>query len=493
MRVDLVENMLTFLKNPDVDSPPDDSVWALAAELALRTGDAACVSALLSEQAVPLPSAERLAAHGKVRPVALGTFLSRPDLPPEVLLSYIRREQRPGVLLPIAEMQGLSDAVYSQLAKSQAVSVLSALIVNTTVPPVVKQAVFERCAARIDVHGGRDRHVMQGLVAEPDLHQAAFDTARQYWAPPRLLEFCSQWSNLHPGQTAHLLTIAEDMLRDTPGDSSVQLSVEKAVCNVGSHPRLSDSLLTRIAAVAAQLPDPYGHIADAIAVAGIRQAGHQTVTSLRAASRAELVDAVAAGTVRTEPQVAAMTENPSFDRDIARQLLVKLPSIRHSLDFEAVDRFVGAASVSPADLLQVLMPVLPHWSFEHWLTADVTLRVFTDASSDELIEALDVARPQATWRRFVELAAEKNNSAALTDEVLAHFGWQSTETAVIAQTRTVLPLAALIRGRVYQFLLRRLGTDPAAWSAFSSIVDGSVSLGATADLAVLAGSRPVHH
>ena len=491
MRVDVVENLLTFLKtkSSDVDCPPDVSAWVLAAELALLSGDAGCVSDLLCEPALPLPSAERLAAHKKVRPGAVGTFLSRPDLPADVLLRFIRREQRPAVLRPVASTLGLPDAVYCHLAKSQAVSVLSALLENPSVLPAVKLTVFERCVKRVDVYGARDRHILVGLHSEPGLHQAAFDTARQCWAPPRLLEFCSQWSNIHPDQTVHLLTVAEDMLRDTPDNQPVVHSVEKALCAVASHPQLSGSVLTHIAAVAAQLPDPYGHIADAVAVACTRHAANQTVESLRAASRSELVDAVAAGTVRTDLQILAMSENPVFDLGLVCQLLAKLSSIHHSLSFAAVDRFVGAASVSPADLLQVFTSCPPHWSFEHWLTADVTLRVFTDASSDELVEALAVARPQAAWRRFVELAAAAHNSAALTDEVVAPFGWASPETAYISRIRTVQPLVTLISERVYQFLLGRLGTDPAVWAAFSSIVDGSVSLGDTADLAVLAGSR----
>ena len=490
MKVDVVENLLTFLKSPDVDCPPDDSAWVLAAELALRTGDSGCISDTLCERSVPLPSAVRLAAHRAAKPEALGTFLSRPDLPPDVLLGFIRREQRPAVLLPVASTPDLSDAVYSQLAKSQAVSVRSALLENPSVPPAVQLAVFERYVSQTHVSDEHARHVQQVLRDEPDLHQAAFDAARSCWEPHRLLHVFSRMSGLHPDQTVFLLTVVADMLQESfPVAWSVSGRVERALCAIASHPELSDSVLTHFDAVAVQLSDPSGVVAEAAAEARARHAADQTIASLCSASRSELSDAVAAGTVRTDLQILAMSENPVFDLGLVCQLFGKLSTIRHSLNFAAVGRFVGAASASPADLLQVFTSCPPHWSFEHWLTADVTLRVFTDASSDELIEALAVARPQAAWRRFVELAAAAHNSAALTDEVIAHFGWASPDTAYISRIRTVQPQVTLISERVYQFLLERLGTDPAVWAAFSSIVDGSVSLGDTADLAVLAGSR----
>ena len=495
MRVDVVDNLLTFLKtkSSDVDCPPDDSAWVLAAELALLSGDADCVSDLLYEPALPLPCAERLAAHKKARPGALGTFLSRPDLSADVLQSYIRREQRPAVLLPVASAPDLPDVVYSQLAKSQAVSVLSALLENSSVLPAVKLTVFERYVSQTNVSDGHARHVQQVLRDEPDLHQAAFDAARSCWEPHRLLKVFSRWSGLHPDQTDFLLTVAENMLRDDPKNRSVRDRVERALRGIASRPGLSDSVLAHFDAVAAlMLPDLSGFVAQAVNDAHARHAADQTVASLSSASRSQLSSAIDAGTVRTEAQVLAMAENPVFDRDLAGQLCTKLLTIRHSLGFESVDRFVGAASASPADLLQVLMPCSQDWSFEHWLCSDVVPRVFADASPDELIEALTVARPQATWRRFVEVAAAAHSCSALTDEVIAHFGWTSPEPAYISQTRTVQPYVALIRERVCLFLLKRLGTDPAVWSAFSSIVDGSVSLGDTADLAVLAGTSPEH-
>ena len=494
MRVDVVEKLLTFLKSPDVDCPPDDSAWVLAAALALRTGDGGCISDTLCERSVPLPSAVRLAAHREAKPGALGTFLSRPDLPPDVLLGFVRREQRPAVLLPVASTPDLPEAVYGQLAKNQSVSVQFRLMENPSVPPAVKLAIFERYVTRPFVTASHDGHVREALRDEPDLHRSAFDTAQPCWEPHRLLQFFSRMSGLHPDQTVFLLTVVEDMLQESfPVGRSVSGRVERALCAIASHPELSDSVLTQLDAVAVQLSDPSGVVAEAAAEACARHAADQTIASLCSASRSQLSSAITAGTVRTDLQVLAMAENPVFDLGLVRQLFGKLPTIRHSLDFAAVDRFVGAAVATPADLLQVLMSCRQHWSFEHWLCSDVTLRVFTDASPGELIEALTVARPRAVWRRFVELAAAAHNSTALTDEVVAHFGWVSAETSYISQTKTVQPCVTLIRERVYQFLLRRLGTDPAVWSAFSSIVDGSVSLGATADLAVLAGGLPEHH
>ena len=494
VKVDVVENLLTFLKNPDADSPPDVSAWALAAELALRTGDSGCISDMLLEQSVPVPSAERLAAHRKVNPGALGTFLSRPDLPSDVLLNYIRREQRPVVLAPVASAPDLPDAVYSQLAKSQAVSVRSALLENPSVLPAVKLTVFERYVSQTDVPDGHARHVHHVVSAEPALHQAAFDAARSCWEPHRLLEVFPRWSGLHPDQTDFLLTVAENMLRADPTSHGMYRDrVEQALRSIATYPGLSDSVLAHFDAVAElMLPDLSGFVAQAVKDAHARHAADQTGPSLRSASRSQLSSRITAGTVRTEAQVLALAKNPVFDPGLASQLLVKLSTVRHSLGFESVDRFVAAAVASPADLLQVLMSCRQEWSFEHWLGSDTVLRVFADASSDELIEALTVARPQPAWRRFVELATAAHNSTALTDDVIAHFGWQSPETAYISQQRTVQPYVALIRDRVGLFLLRRLGTEPAVWSAFSSIVDGSVSLGDTADLAVLAGTSPEH-
>ena len=87
VRVDIVEDLLRYLKmkSLDVEHPPDSSAWVVAAELALRTGDAGCISDLLCEPALPLPCAGRLAAHKKARPGALAVFLCRPDLPSDVL------------------------------------------------------------------------------------------------------------------------------------------------------------------------------------------------------------------------------------------------------------------------------------------------------------------------------------------------------------------------------------------------------------------------
>ena len=491
MNVAVAKNLSTFLKmkSLDVDSPPDVSAWALAAELALRTGDAGCISDLLCEQSLPLPSAARLAAHKKVRPGALGTYLSRPDLPADVLLGHVRAEQRPVVLLPVASAPDLPDVVYSQLAKSQAVSVLSALILNPSVSHAAKLTVFERYVKQTDVPDEHARHVQQVLRDEPDLHPSAFDAARPCWSPARLLTFFSRCSSLRPDQTVHLLMIAEDVLGGEPAWSSLR-GIDIAVRSIAEHPGLSDSVMTRLETVAGLLPDQNGPTVEAVATARAGHAASQTVTSLSSASCAELVAAIDAGTVRTEPQVLAMAKNPVFDLDLARQLCFNLSSTRHDIQFATVDRIVAVVVASPADLLRVFISGFSAWSLEHWLAAEVTLRVFGDASPDELVEALTVARWRPEWRRFVELAAAAHNCAALTDEVIAHFGWNNQESALCIGKEAVQPLGVSIRERVYQFLLNRLGTDPAAWAAFSSIVDGSVSLGDTADLAVLAAGCP---
>ena len=492
MNVAVVTNLSTFLKMKSLDSPPDVSAWVLAAELALRTGDAGCISDLLCEPALPLPCAGRLAAHKKVRPGALGTYLSRPDLPADVLLGHVRGEQRPVVLLPVASTPDLSDVVYSQLAKSQAVSVQFRLLENPSVLPAVKLAVFERYVKQTDVPDEHDRHVRQVLRNELALHPSAFDAARPCWSPARLLSFFSRWSGLRPDQTVHLLVIAEDVLACGPVQWSSLRGVDKAVRCIAEHPGLSDSVLTRLEKVARLLPDPDGVTAEAVADALVVQSACQTVESLRAASHSELVDAIDAGTVRTEPQVLALAKNPVFDLGLARKLCFNLSSTRHDIQFATMDRIVAVVVASPADLLRVFISGLSAWSLEHWLAAEVTLRVFGDASPDELVEALTVARWRPEWRRFVELAAAAHCCAALTDEVIAHFGWANQESAYCIGKEAVQPLAALIRERVYLFLLNRLGTDPAVWSAFSSIVDGSVSLGDTADLAVLAAGCPEH-
>ena len=490
VRVDIVEDLLRYLKNPDVEHPPDSAAWVVATELALLTGDADCVSGLLSSLLLPLPCAERLAAHKKATPEALAVFLCRPDLPPEVLLGFVQGERRATVLAPVATKQGLPDAVYSLLGKSASVSVQSQLIANPSVPTAVKRTVFERFVQRPAVFDDHDRRVLHTVRNDPDMHQWVFDTALPCWSPDRLLEVCPQWSNLRPDQADVLLTAAEDMLRSEPSDPRVVARVELAVRAVASHPNLPDSVLDRLDVVAALHPYRNRVAAEVTAARG-RPAAEQADELLRAASRSQLSAAIAAGDVYTESQILAASKNPVFDTGLACQLAAKLPSLHPVYDqCVLADRFVGAAVTTPAELVHVLMSG-SGWFFEIWLSADATQRVFTGASPDELIEALTVARPQPAWRRFVELAAAAHSCSALTDEVLAHFGWSDSGLAT-SDTRFTRSLMELARERVWGFLLRRLGTDPAVWTAFTSIVDGSVPLGDTADLAALAADPPEH-
>ena len=495
MKVDIVEDLLRYLKmkSLDVEHPPDSSAWVVAAELALRTGDAGCISDLLCEPALPLPCAGRLAAHKKARPGALAVFLCRPDLPSDVLLGFVQRERRATVLAPVATKQGLPDAVYSLLGKSASVSVQSQLIANPSVPAAAKRAVFERFVHRRVVFDEHDRRVLQTLRNDPDMHQWVFDTALPCWSPDRLLWVCSSWSNLRPDQVDVLLTVAEDMLHLPRANSVRPAQVELAMCAMASHPNLPDSVLDRLEGVALLLLAA-GHdvCAEMVATARGYPAAAQADKVLRSASRSELSDAISAGDINTPARIVAVSKNPVFDRDLACRLVASLPALHDVFDDCSIaDRFVGAAVASPADLMHVLMS--GSWSHENmnWLAADTTQRVFTGASPDELIEALTVARPRPAWRRFVELAAAAYSCAALTDDVVAHFGWSDSDLAT-SNTRFTRSLMELVREHVWTFLLGRLGTDPAVWAAFMSIVDRSVPLGETADLAALAADPPEH-
>ena len=489
VKVDIVEDLLRFLKNPDVVHPPNDPAWLLATELALLTGDGGCVSGLLCSLSLPLPSAERLAAHRKASPEALAVFLCRPDLPPDVLLGFVRRERRAAVLAPVAMTQGLPDAVYCQLAKSQAVSVQSRLMTNPSASPATKRTVFERYVQRSVVFDGYDRRVLQALLNEPDLHPAAFDMALTCWLPDRLLQVCSQWSNIRPDQADALLTVAEDLLRPGTADPTVEMWVERAVCAMASHPNLPDSVLDRLDVVAELHSDPDGVVAEAVDAARGRPEVEQADELLRTASYTQLSDRIAANAIYTEAHIVAVSQNPVFDLGLACQLAESFSPLHSVFDTNLVaDRFVSAAVATPADLVQVLMSGRG-WSFDAWLAANATQRVFTGASPDALIEALTVARPRPAWRRFVELAAAAHSCSALTDEVLAHFGWSDSDLAS-SRTRFTCSLMELVRERVWGFLLGRLGTDPVVWTAFASIVDGSVPLGAAAELAALAADPP---
>ena len=380
--------------------------------------------------------------------------------------------------------------MYSLLGKSASVSVQSQLIANPSVPAAAKRAVFERFVHRRVVFDEHDRRVLQTLRNDPDMHQWVFDTALPCWSPDRLLWVCSSWSNLRPDQVDVLLTAAEDMLRSEPSDPRVVARVELALRAVASHPNLPDSVLDRLEKVARLLPDPDWVAAEVTAARGY-PAAEQADELLRAASRSQLSAAIAAGDVYTEAQILAASKNPVFDPGLACQLAAKLPSLHPVFDqCGPADRFVGAAVTTPADLVHVLMSG-SGWFFGNWLSADTTQRVFTGASPDELIEALTVARPRPAWRRFVELAAAAYSCAALTDDVVAHFGWSGNDHGS-SFTNFVGVYVTLVREHVWTFLLGRLGTDPAVWTAFMSIVDRSVPLGETADLAALAADPPEH-
>ena len=487
MKVDIVEDLLRYLKNPDVVRSQDDPAWVLATDLALLYGDAECVSGLLCSVLLPLSCAERLAAHKKATPEALAVFLCRPDLPPDVLLGFVRTERRSAALQPVAKTQGLPVEVYSLLAKSRAVSVWSALISNPSVPAAAKLAVFALFVKRFMSLDDHDRRVLQALLDDPALHQPAFDLAVKSWKPDRLLWVCSSWSNLRHDQVDVLLTIAEDMLHLPRADSVRPAQVDRAMCAMASQPYLTDSILDRLEPIAMLLLAAGRDVcAEMVATARGYPAAAQADKVLRSAGRSELVDAITAGGINTQAQIVAVSENPVFDRDLACRLVASLPALHDVFDDCSIaDRFVGAAVASPADLMHVLMS--GSWSHENmnWLAADTTQRVFTGASPEELIEALTVARSRPAWRRFVELAAAAHSPTALTDEVVAHFGWSGNDPGS-SHTTFVGVYVTLVREHVWNFLLGRLGTGPAVWAAFMSIVDRSVPLGATADLAVLA-------
>ena len=490
MRVDIVEDLLRLLKDPDVERPPDDPAWLLATELALLAGDKDCLTGLLCVQSLPLPCAERLAAHRNATPEALGAFLCRPDLPPDVLLGFVRGERRASVLAPVAMRQGLPDEAYSEMAACQAVSVQSLLMGNPSVPAAAKRAVFERYVKRCVTGNANgddlDRRVQQALCHDTDLHQWAFDTALPCWEPDRLLEVCSAWKGLRPDQIDVLLGVAEDMMLPPARSGAAARRVEKALCGLAARPGLPDSVLDRMASVAELFPSLNRYAAVAVAEARCRPGREKAAGMLRAASRTELSDLIAAGEIRKDFQILAVAENPGFDLGLACELAASFPSLHPVFAGTAADSFVDAAVASPADLLRVLMST-PGFSAKDWFDASATHRAFTGASPGELVEALTVARPSPMWRRFVELAAAAHCSSSLTDDVVACFGWSDSSTGFDGlSTGYRDQLTALVRGRVWEFLMGRLGTDPAAWAAFAAIVDCSVPLGETADLAALA-------
>ena len=495
VKVDVVENLLAFLKSPDeanlLSKAEIEAVWGLLAELALRTGDSASISDLLWEDSLPLPDAERLAAHRKVRPEALGEFLCRPDLPPDVLLSHVRREQRPAVLHQLAKKPDLPAAVYGQLAKSQAVSVQSLLMSNTSVPLAAKRTVVERYAKQPEHQVGyHNDDLLHKLRDEPGLHPAAFDVAHRHWSPERLLEVCSRWSGLRPDQAETLLTVAEAVLSDGTYNCSVRTRAEQTVRTIAAYPNLPDSVLDRLEAVAGLLHDPSGHFVELAADARASQAADRTVGALSGMSRTELADLVAAGEIRTETQVLAAADNPVFDLGLACELVSNLPAVHSVFHAPVRDRFVDAVAVSPACLVRLCHDG-SGWSFDDWPDWPATQRVFIAASSEALIEALDVARPYPASRCFVELAAVQYSGPGLTDDVVAQFAWVGSDLDYINQTRRVQPHVEQVRERVCRFLLERLGTDPDGWEAFAAIVDCSVPLGAAADVAALAADPPV--